>query len=110
MTRDYDCLQCGACCVSPFSGEGYIHLEPEERDRLRGLSLPVIEMDAAGETLLLLATRVNAQGLRVCRALGGSVGRRVACSVYEDRPHLCREFEAGSAECVAARRAAGIHD
>src|SRR5262245_9130967 len=108
MSKAYDCLLCGACCASPFDGEGYIQVEPEDRDRLRSLALPVIEMEASGERLLLLSTRLDGQGKRVCRALEGKVGRRVACSVYEDRPHLCREFEAGTPECLAARRAIGL--
>lgn len=75
---------------------------------LRRMSLPVIVMIDEGERIVLLGTRLNRQGHRVCRALEGRVGKRVECSIYESRPGLCREFEAGSPECLQARRAVGI--
>ena len=109
MSRDLNCVECGACCVSPFAGEGYIQLSVEEAPLLRRLRLPVIEMTPdSGERLLFLGTRINGQGRRVCRALEGKVGRRVECNIYEGRPTLCRQFEAGSPECLQARRAVGI--
>ena len=39
-----DCLTCGACCASPFVGEGYIQLTVEEEDRLGHKSLQSTEM------------------------------------------------------------------
>jgi Fe-S-cluster containining protein len=30
------------------------------------------------------------------------------CSIYENRPDICRAFEAGSADCLAARRRRGL--
>jgi hypothetical protein len=39
---------------------------------------------------------------------GASDGRPVfACSIYEDRPRPCREFEAGGRHCLVARRRVG---
>lgn len=108
MPQSYDCVLCGACCVSPFEGEGYIHVEADEAELLRRLSLPVIDIASAEESLLLLGTRINRQGRRVCQALDGRVGRRVECAIYESRPRLCRQFEAGSPECLEARRAARV--
>lgn len=110
MPRTPDCLTCGACCVSPFQGEGYIQLaEGEEEALIRRLGLPVVDVIPEDEErLVLLGTRVNAQGHRVCRALDGKVGRRVECAIYESRPLLCRQFEAGSPECLQARRAVGL--
>ena len=104
-----DCLTCGACCASPFVGEGYIRLDAAEEARLarRGLPVLVVVPDAE-DRVVLLGTKHNAQGFRVCVGLTGKIGKQVACSIYEDRPLLCRQFEAGSPECHAARRAAGI--
>ena len=39
-----DCLTCGACCVSPFLGEGYIQVNAAEEDRLGRMGLPVLEL------------------------------------------------------------------
>src|SRR4030095_9187714 len=43
-----------------------------------------------------------------CINLGGTVGQEVACRIYPDRPHVCRDFEPGSDRCHACRRMAGI--
>lgn len=40
----------------------------------------------------------------VCSALQGSLLSRVSCSIYNQRPEVCRSFEPGSARCKAARR------
>ncbi len=104
-----DCLTCGACCVSPFLGEGYIQVNAAEEDRLGRMGLPVLELiDDPEDRVVLLGTKINAARIRVCIALSGTVGTEVACSIYADRPELCRQFEAGSPECHEARRAAGI--
>ena len=109
MDEPPNCVDCGACCVSPFLGEGYIQLAEEEVARVRFLGLPVIDMlEDEEERIVLLGTRINREGHRVCRALGGKIGRRVECSIYESRPSLCRQFEAGSPECLQARQAVGI--
>ena len=109
MASSPDCLTCGACCVSPFVGEGYIRLDVEEEERLGRKGLPVLEVvPDPHDRIVLLGTKRNGQGTRVCMALTGRVGKQVACSIYEDRPSLCRQFEAGSPECHQARRAAGV--
>jgi Fe-S-cluster containining protein len=43
-----------------------------------------------------------------CAALSGRIGERVRCAVYEWRPGPCRELEAGSDACRAARRRHGL--
>jgi hypothetical protein len=43
-----------------------------------------------------------------CAALTGRIGERAACGIYEWRPSPCREFEAGSDACDAARRRHGL--
>lgn len=44
-----------------------------------------------------------------CDALAGEL-RKCSCSIYEDRPNLCREFEAGSPDCLEVRRKLGIDE
>ncbi len=106
-----DCLICGACCASPFVGQGYIRLDPDEEARLARKGLPVLEIVPGPEDrLVLLGTKDNAERIHVCVALTGQLGKQVACSIYEQRPLLCRQFEAGSAECYEARRALGISE
>lgn len=38
-----------------------------------------------------------------CAALGGSLGEKVGCGIYEWRPSPCREFAEGSEACARAR-------
>ena len=110
MTSPLDCLTCGACCASPFLGEGYIQLNAEEEKRLGRKGLPVLVIVPDPEDrIVMLGTKINSQGMRVCVGLTGKVGKQVSCTIYEDRPTLCRQFEAGSPECLQreTRRAAG---
>jgi hypothetical protein len=44
-----------------------------------------------------------------CKALLTSVPNRFFCSVYEDRPMLCRALQPGSAPCLEARARLGVH-
>jgi Fe-S-cluster containining protein len=39
-----------------------------------------------------------------CVALSGVVGESVSCTIYENRPQACRQFKAGSALCLEARK------
>jgi len=39
-----------------------------------------------------------------CAALEGTLSETVSCSVYANRPLVCREFQAGSADCLMVRR------
>jgi Fe-S-cluster containining protein len=109
MASPPDCLTCGACCASPFAGEGYIQLNEQEEGDLTRLGLPVFELiPDPDDRVVMLGTKPSSQMGRVCIALTGKVGKRVACSIYLDRPQLCRQFTAGSPECHQARRAAGL--
>jgi Fe-S-cluster containining protein len=88
-----DCISCGACCAysefwPAFIGDGDAAGIPDELiDSGRG--------------------RMLCHGDR-CSALVGALGRRVQCSVYANRPLVCREFQAGSDECIMVRRSFGL--
>jgi len=43
-----------------------------------------------------------------CAHLLGKPGNTVECSVYSDRPSVCRRFEAGSDKCLEFRRIYGL--
>jgi Fe-S-cluster containining protein len=102
----YDCQTCGACCVHPASAVGgaYIHLTDDEERRMKRLSLSVIQK--GGESFL--GARPGPGSRPVCVAFAGRVGGWCGCSIYEDRPHICRQFEAGDALCLEARERAGL--
>jgi Fe-S-cluster containining protein len=43
-----------------------------------------------------------------CSALVGEIGSRAQCSVYENRPLVCREFQPGAEDCIMVRRRLGL--
>ena len=45
-----------------------------------------------------------------CVALRGTLGVRVQCTIYPDRPTGCRRVVAGSERCLLARRERGVVD
>lgn len=111
MTSVFDCQICGACCLSPWTGEGYVRLYPEDLARLSEDALPVFreESDWDGpEGIVKLGTKRDAGGLRSCAAFEGGAAGPCSCSIYERRPNLCRQFEPGSELCLEARRRVGL--
>jgi uncharacterized protein len=85
----FDCLACGACCAysetwPAFIGDG------------DGVGIPdeLIDFDQR---------RMQCYGDR-CSALVGEIGKRAHCSVYLNRPLVCREFQSGSDDCIMVRR------
>jgi Fe-S-cluster containining protein len=105
----YDCQTCGACCVhlGPYDGNAYVYLDPDEARRMRRLGLRVVR-EALGARCLAAAPHDGAWGYPACVAFEGELGIRCGCSVYSDRPGVCREFAAGSDVCKEARERAGL--
>ena len=92
------CRKCGACCVSPYDSDRYVDLDEDDPARF---SLLFRKHAVVGRSL---RTKHDAAGNCVCVALRGTVGQRVSCSVYENRPRVCRAFRPGSGDCRQARR------
>ena len=105
----YDCQACGACCVhlGPYDGNAYVPLDRAEALRMRRLGLRVVQAPL-GPRCLAAAPHEGAWGYPACVAFEGELGGRCGCSVYHDRPSVCRRFEAGSEACREARERAGI--
>lgn len=112
MTQaDLDCERCGACCCNPDENrrEGYRYYVFIDDGRSKLLEKPdwrkryVVE-DEHGVPHL----RLDPSGR--CAALEGRLGVRVRCVVYPHRPKGCRVVEAGSPECLKARRERGIDE
>jgi Fe-S-cluster containining protein len=83
----------------------WIHLVAGDDERLgdeRLARLTVLTEHGRG----FVARSMAMQGGR-CIALREDAGGS-GCSIYEVRPDICREFEAGSPDCRAARRRRGL--
>jgi Fe-S-cluster containining protein len=104
----YDCQRCGACCARPRSCEGsaYAYVTRKESKQMKRLGLSVIQEDGYS----YLGTRIskNEVGPAVCVAFSGEVGEGCGCSIYQDRPGVCRAFLVGSTDCLIARQRAGL--
>ena len=103
----YDCQKCGACCTNQeaMPATGYVRLSSGESKHMKRLGLSVVQTDGA----FFLGTRTRAD-LRhaACVALSCQVGGACRCSIYDERPSNCRQFEVGSGLCQAARREAAL--
>ena len=98
----FNCQTCGACCAT-FD----VWLDEADRERFertpRLTALTVLQKPAAGALWDWRFLKRDAATGR-CAALDGPL-TSCRCTIYPDRPHLCRAFEAGSDECLKARRA-----
>lgn len=85
MAERNPCLNCGACCAL-FK----VAFAQTETDENEGGIVP------AGYTVKIDATRCAMRGTerrsKRCVALEGSVGHRVSCTIYSQRPSCCHNF------------------
>lgn len=92
---ELDCRACGACCREGFEavvvppGEAVLERHPE------------LVLDGGSWKEL------RREGER-CAALEGALEEGWSCRIYEDRPSPCRELEPRGANCLLARRRAGL--
>ncbi len=103
MSAAYDCQKCGACCA-----EFDVLLSGTEIDRFERrpalIVLTILQPVGNGPAWRFL--RRDAHTGR-CAALAGELGD-CGCTIYAERPALCRAFLAGSPDCLAARRKHGF--
>ena len=96
-----ECVKCGACCasfrVSFYWGETSAHEQGMVPEELTTAISPHY-----------VCMKGTEQKPVHCIALMGVVGREVSCSIYEQRSSTCRQFEAGSEDCIKARKIHGL--
>lgn len=103
-----DCVTCGACCCNTDENraEGFVdYVEVFASDALRrrrDLLARLAVRNDHGQVHL----KLGADGR--CVALSGELGRSVHCTIYDLRPAVCRRVQAGSEECLRARRERGV--
>ena len=106
----FDCLACGACCMPPKDGDkppvGWTDLLPTDFAKLTRHELKKHVEKEDGDFVISLVNH-DEDGLR-CSLLGGRVGVRAPCKIYERRPETCSAFTMGSRACLDAREAAGM--
>lgn len=87
---EVDCRRCGACCA--YSAEWPRFTLESDAALAR---IPDHLVDASG-------ARMRCDGDR-CAALAGTVGVATSCTVYDDRPEVCRACVPGDDACLIAR-------
>lgn len=94
-----DCTRCGVCCTSEVYGDGpFVTLYGADAERF---SLDELAPDTQGCDFL--ATTAHAPDETRCVFLAGTLGEACTCTAYDRRPQVCRDFTAGTPECLAAR-------
>ena len=122
-----DCCTCGCCCVSTYDQESFCDVTEEDlshftpawiRRNVVGFSVfdmalamldnsPVAGCPGALRTKWTTQKAGPLKGLQACTcfALRGSLLSKVSCSIYENRPHACREaIKPGNKVCKQLRR------
>ena len=107
VVRDHPCLRCGACCAA---FRGAFHWAESDAATPGGVPEALTE-PVRPHVLAMRGTNANAPH---CIALEGSVGERVSCRIYAQRPSPCRELGAAyehgepSPQCDRARARYGL--
>ncbi len=97
-----DCLTCGACCAS------FVCVDVASDNAVSAKDCwDITKCGKSGQFTVDRFIKRKETDFS-CTALEGEIGENVSCRVYENRPRMCRQFEAGSDRCHAVRRAYGI--
>ena len=90
------CQQCGACCATYR-----VSFYWAEAERLP----PALTLQISPTFACMTGTHSKPPR---CIALSGSIGEKVACSVYATRPAPCHELMPGDDKCLRARAGHGL--
>jgi uncharacterized protein len=96
-----DCVTCGACCMAMLC----VGVRPHENISEEYFWDITVE-GKDGEIVVDRFMRRDAETF-YCSSLEIVNGEKALCRIYENRPQMCRDFEAGSDKCHALRRAFG---
>lgn len=96
-----DCVTCGVCCEMMLcvGVRPYEEISPED-------IWDITVQGKDGEIVVDRYLRRDGETL-ACKQLTNDDGRTV-CEIYETRPKMCRDFDAGSDKCHALRRISGL--
>lgn len=97
-----ECTACGACCSFPLM----VPVSMADSEHLSDI-LEITLDDAASEIVVERVLPRNAE-TGTCMHLAGTVGIEIGCSIYQNRPHVCHDFDAGSDRCHEYRRMYGL--
>jgi Fe-S-cluster containining protein len=99
---ELDCLTCGACC---FQRAGTILVSERDLVRWKRAGRADITERLEPGHFGQMAFMMGSSGACVHH---GNAAEPHACQIYGERSETCREFEAGSWQCLEFRRDRGI--
>lgn len=99
---EFDCLKCGACC---FQRPGTILVSEKDLVRFARLKRQDILEKLEPGHFSQMAFKMSREGACVHH---GTLDEPHGCQIYEDRGEVCRDFEAGSPQCLEFRRDRGV--
>ena len=96
----YDCKKCGICCVGFEDGNVFCNMSKSDLSKLspRFVYRNVISILGHADCYAAIKTRwkVTKTGpfkgyeFNICAALRGSIMNQVSCSIYKNRPMVCK--------------------
>ncbi len=102
------CLDCGACCT-------YFKIDfPESELKSHGGQVPdEYAVRSSPQNFVMKGREVFNKG-GWCQSLTGEIGKNVFCTIYENRPSVCRKFDVITSDghqnprCKQARKNRGL--
>jgi Fe-S-cluster containining protein len=99
-----DCLSCGVCCAAMLC----VGVRPTDDGKLSAEEYWDITIEGQKEEITVDRYLRRDEETLACAFLNIQAGEPTACKIYERRPQMCYDFDAGSDKCHALRRAYGI--
>ena len=100
-----DCLTCGVCCGAMLC----VGVRPAEDAQLAPEEYWDVTIEGrSGDAIVVDRYLRRDPETLACAFLNIAAGEPRACQIYERRPRMCHDFDAGSDKCHALRRAYGI--
>jgi Fe-S-cluster containining protein len=98
-----DCRLCGACCRQASDGRILVPADDIVRWKRTGRADLALQLVPGHFSEMAFASRTDGSCVHL-----GTPDNRNDCSIYAERGSTCRDFEAGSWQCLEFRREAGI--
>ena len=95
-TTTVTCKRCGNCCLSAWVPATHEDMERWKREEKKEI-LRAIEHSKALWAGDIVVSSVEGSMLSNCQFLRWEVNY-YSCTIYEDRPMICRKFQPGSSE------------
>lgn len=95
-----ECTTCGVCCA-------FALIVPVSKEDSRQL-VSYCDITLDEDDTVVIDRVLPRQDNGCCENLGGMIREHVGCTIYNERPKVCHDFDAGSDRCRAYRRMYGV--